>query len=126
MVWLLRILLVFLIIFFLYIAVKLLFGQHRKIETAVKHKRFMFVDSEDVRKNFMLAYKGALFSGEKYMGASDHTFEVVSISVSSKDPSALKGLIKEDFQLIEQKIREKYPKAEIFWHSPIKEFLQKN
>ena len=126
MVWLLRFVLLFLIIFLFYMALKLLFTANRKLESARKQKRFLLIDHEDVRKNFLLTYKGAVFAGEKYMGANEKTFDVVSISIWPQNTALLKGLIKDDFYFIAKRIQEKYPNAEINWKSPIKEFLQKN
>ena len=126
MVWLLRFVLLFLIIFFFYLVLKVLFNASRKLESARKKKQFLLIDHEDVRKNFLLTFKGALFAGEKYMGANEKTFDVVSISIWPQNASLLKGLVKEDFSFIEKKIVEKYPNAKIHWKSPIKEFLQKN
>jgi hypothetical protein len=123
MVWLLRIVLLLLIIFFFNLALKLLFTSKRKLEIARRQKRFLLIDHEDVRKNFLLTYKGVVFAGEKYMGAMDNTFDVVSISIWAENTAFLKGLVKEDFYFIDKKILEHYPNAEIIWKSPVKEFL---
>ncbi|MFL6559814.1 MAG: sigma-w pathway protein ysdB [Bacillus sp. (in: firmicutes)] len=124
MVWLLRFVLLFIIIFLLSYVVKSLFTSKRKLETARKHKQFLLIDNEDVRKNFLLTYKGAVFTGEKYMGPADNTFDVVTIFIWPENAVSLKGLVKDDFFYINKKILECYPNAEIFWKSPVKEFLQ--
>lgn len=124
MVWLLRFILLFMIIFLFYIGVKYFFTSTRKLEAARKQKRFLFIDEEDVRKNFVVTYKGAVFMGEKYMGTANNMFDVVSISIWPEDTAALKGLVKEDFFYINQMILEHYHNAEIHWKSPVKEFLQ--
>ncbi|MFK9091228.1 sigma-w pathway protein ysdB [Bacillus salipaludis] len=124
MIWLLRFVLLFFIIFLFYMGVKLLFQSSRKLESARKHKRFLLIDHEDVRKNFLLTYKGAVFTGEKYMGAKDNTFDVVSISIWPENTATLKGMVKEDFFYMDKKILEHYPNADINWKSPVKEFLQ--
>ncbi|WP_425462082.1 sigma-w pathway protein ysdB [Mesobacillus subterraneus] len=124
---LLRILILLLFIFLIYSAVKYLFHPKRKLELAHEQKRFYFLDDpENVRKNFLLTYKGVLFEGEKYLGTTQSAFEVVSIFIWPKKTSALKGLVLEDFQFIERKIRENYPVAKIDWKSPIKEFMANN
>lgn len=124
MVWLLRFVLLFFIIFLFYLAVKYLFTSDRKLEAARKQKRFLLIDHEDVRKNFLLTYKGAMFVGEKYMGTKDNSFDVVSITIWSENTASLKGLVKDDFFYIDKKILEHYPNAKINWKSPVKEFLQ--
>ena len=124
MVWLLRLVLLFCIIYLVYMGVKYLFTSTRKLETARKHKRFLLVDHEDVRKNFMVTYKGAVFIGEKYMGSVNNTFDVVSISIWPENTVTLKGLVKDDFYYIDKKILEHYRNAEIHWKSPIMEFLR--
>lgn len=126
MVWLLRFVLLFFIIFFFYLALKILFTSNRKLESARRHKRFLLIDNEDVRRNFLLTYKGAVFAGEKYMGTTDNTFDVVSIAIWPENVALLKGLVKEDFYFIDKKIIQHYPNAEIIWKTPVKEFLKKN
>jgi hypothetical protein len=124
MVWLLRFVLLLFIFFLISYAVRSLFTTKRKLEAARKQKRFLLIDEEDVRKNFLLTYKGAVFAGEKYMGPTDNTFDVVSIFIWPENAITLKGLIKDDFFYIDKKIHEYYPHAEIHWKSPVKEFLQ--
>lgn len=124
MILLLRLIILLVFIFLIYSAVKYLFHPKRKLELAHEQKRFYFLDEqENVRKNFLLTYKGVLFEGEKYLGTTDSAFEVVSIFIWPKKTSALKGLVLEDFQFIERKVREVYPVAKIDWKSPIKEFM---
>lgn len=125
MVWLLRFVLLFLIIFFLSFVFKLLFTSKRKLDAARRQKRFLLLDHKDVRRNFILTYKGAVFAGEKYLGNSDNILDVVSICIWSQSTSTLNGLVKEDLYFIERKIHEQYPIAEITWKSPVKEFLLK-
>ena len=113
MVWFLRIILLIFIIFFFYVILKNIFTPSRKLKSARKQKRFLLLDSDDVRRNFLLTYKGAVFTGEKYNGST-----AISITIwPQNNPS---GLAKEDFNFIEKKIFEKYPNAEIHWKSPIR------
>lgn len=123
MVWLLRSLLVLLFIFLIYGTIKFLLKPTRKLESARKHKRFLLVDNEEVIKNFQLTYNGALFTGEKYLGATKNTIDVVSISLWPDQTTSIQGMAKEDFYFIEKKIHEKYPVAQINWRSPVHEFL---
>ena len=113
------------IIFLIYSAIRYLLHPKRKLELAHEQKRFYFLDEpNNVRKNFLLTYKGVLFEGEKYLGTTEEAFDVVSVFVFPRNVNSLKGLTKNDFQTIEEHIRQHYPKAEIDWKSPIKEFLQ--
>lgn len=126
MLWLIRLVIFFLILYLLYRSVKYIIDPKRKLELAQEQKRFYFLDDqENVRKNFHVTYKGVLFEGEKYLGATDKSFEVVSIFVWSKNISSLKGLTQEDFQYLQNEIKERYPNAKLDWKSPIHEFLQK-
>lgn len=125
MILLLRFIILLVFILLIYSSVKYLFHSKRKLEVAHEQKRFYFLDDADnVHKNFLLTYKGVLFEGEKYLGAAQSSFDVVSIFIWPRKPSALKGLIIEDFRFIEDKVREKYPSAKIDWKSPIKELMQ--
>ena len=124
MFWILRLFLIFLIVFLLYRAIKYVISPKRKLELAHEHKQFfIYDDSTNVRKNFLITYKGVMFEGEKYLGTTEFSFEVVSIFIWPKDTAALKGLSFEDFIFIEDHIHEIYPGAKISWKSPIKEFL---
>jgi hypothetical protein len=124
MVWLLRVVLLLMIFFILYLVIRTIFTPNRKIETARKHKRFLLLDNDDVVKNFQVTYNGALFTGEKYLGTTHNSIDVVSITIWPQSTTSLKGLSKDDFYFIEKKILEKYPVAKINWKSPIHEFLQ--
>ena len=123
--WLLRVLLFTLMIFLIYSAIKYILSPKRKLELAHEQKRFFFLDDqENVRKNFLLTYKGALFEGEKYLGTTKDAFKVVSIFIWPHSNASLQGLDRGDFQMIADKVRERYPEAKIDWKSPIKEFLE--
>jgi cbb3-type cytochrome oxidase subunit 3 len=124
-IWLLRVLLFTFTIFLIYRAIKYILSPKRKLELAQEQKRFFLLDDpEDVRKNFLLTYKGALFEGEKYLGTTSHAFEIVSIFIWPRNNASLKGLDRKDFQLIVDKVHERYPEAKIDLKSPIKEFLE--
>jgi hypothetical protein len=120
----LRLLLIAAFFYLIYYAFRYIFHPKRKLELAHEQKKFyLYDDPNNVRKNFLVTYKGVLFEGEKYLGTTESAFEVVSIFIWPKDTAKLKGLTKQDFLFIEQKIREQYPNAVIDWKSPIKEFL---
>ena len=123
---LLRLLIFVAIIFIIYSVIKYLLSPKRKLELAYEQKKFYFLDDpKNIRKNFLLTYKGVLFEGEKYLGTTERAFDVISIFVWTKSPAELKGLTYDDFNIIERKIKSVYPNAKIDWKSPIKEFLTK-
>lgn len=127
MVWFLRFALFALIIFLIYSVIKYILSPKRKLELAHEQKKFYFLDNqENVRKNFHLTYKGVLFEGEKYLGTTEHAFEVVSVFIWPRSTPSLKGMVRDDFLFIERKIHEHYPNAEIDWKSPVKEFMLKS
>ncbi|MGD7044187.1 sigma-w pathway protein ysdB [Jeotgalibacillus proteolyticus] len=122
----LRLVILALIIYLLYKGFKYLFDPKRKLELAHEKEEYYFYDdAKNVRKNFFLTYKGVLFQGEKYLGESDRSFEVLSIFVWTKDPSKLQGFTVEDFLFLETDIKSSYPMAQIDWKSPIKELMIK-
>lgn len=125
-VLILRLLLFAFIVFLIYRFIKYFLSPKRKLELAYEQKSFYLLDdTENVRKNFLVTYKGALFEGEKYLGTTNQSFEVISIFIWTKTPNQLKGLTKEDFHYIEDTLKNSYPYAKIDWKSPVKEFLQK-
>jgi hypothetical protein len=124
--WFLRILLLALILSLIYYLIKYIFNPKRKLELAHEQKRYYFFDDYDnVRKNFLVTYNGVLFEGEKYLGTTSNSFEVVSIFIFPRDLAALKGLTKEDFLIIEKNVQGHYPNAKVDWKSPIKDLLKK-
>lgn len=126
MIWLFRLLIIALIIFLIYTTIKYLMSPKRKLELAHEQKRFFLLDDpNNVRKNFLMTYKGVLFEGEKYLGTTDNSFEVVSIFVWPKNTASLKGLSRDDFLFLNGKLHQAYPNAKIDWKSPVKELLLK-
>jgi hypothetical protein len=127
MLILIRLLLFALILFLLYRMVKFILNPKRKLELAHEQKRYYFLDDpNNVRKNFLLTYKGVLIEGEKYLGTTDNTFDVVSIFIWPHSVSSLMGFVREDFLFMERKILDEYPNAKLDWKSPVKEFMQKD
>ncbi|WP_456273802.1 sigma-w pathway protein ysdB [Bacillus sp. AK031] len=126
MLILIRIMVFILIIYLLYRAFKYIVNPKRKLELAKDQKKFYFYDDQDnVRKNFLVTYKGVLFQGEKYLGTTEKAFEVVSIFVWVENANSLKGISYEDIKYVETEIMERYPNATIDWKSPLKEFMNK-
>ncbi len=125
-VFLFRILLLIAVFILAYSAIKYFVNPKRKLELAHEKKQFFFLDDrQNVRKNFLITYRGVLFEGEKYLGTTDRAFEVVNVQVWAKNTDKLQGLNKEDFYFIEKEIILSYPNAEITWKSPIKDLLLK-
>lgn len=124
-VLILRLLILVAIIVLTYAGFKYVINPKRKLELAQDHHQFYILDdSQNVHKNFLLTYKGALFEGEKYLGTTNQTFEVVTINVSVKNPAKLQGFTKDDLLLIENKLLGTYPHAKVKWKSPMKELLR--
>lgn len=123
MALLFRFFIVVAIIIIAYSAIKYLLNPKRKLELAHEKKELYFYDEKNVKKNFLITYKGVLFEGKKFLGTTDKAFEIVKTEVWVKDVNQLHGLDREDFQVIEQEILIHFPHATIEWQSPIKEFL---
>ena len=124
MMWVIRFLLLLLLLVLIYQFMKFIGSPKRKLELARKQKRyFLYDDQDNVRKNFLLTYKGVMFEGEKYLAGTKDSFDVVSISIWPQQGTSLKDLVHEDFHDIEQKIKRQYQGARIDWKSPVKEFL---
>ncbi|RHW33450.1 sigma-w pathway protein ysdB [Lysinibacillus yapensis] len=113
------------IIYIIYKGVQYFTNPKRKFDVAFENEEYYFYDDvKNVRKNFFISYKGALFEGEKYLGTTENAFEVVSIFVWVHDPMKLQGLTKEDFRYLENEILMNYPNAEINWKNPIERLMK--
>src|SRR4051812_41868237 len=127
MMWLIRFFLFALILFLIYRTIKFILNPKRKLELAHEQKRYHYLDDQNnVRKNFLLTYKGVLFEGEKYLGTTNDAFDVVSIFIWPHSVNSLMGFVREDFLFIERKILDEYPNTKLDWKSPIKEFMHKH
>lgn len=125
MIHILRLLIIAIIIYAFYKILRYLFDPKRKLDEAYEKEQYYFYDDiKNVRKNFFITYKGALFEGEKYLGTTDQSFEIVSIFIWTKDSSKLQGLTKEDFRFLQNEIRMNYPSAKINWKSPIEQLMK--
>ena len=124
MVLLLRLVLIVILIYIFYKGIRYLTDPKRKLDEAHEHGQYYFYDDvKNVRKNFFITYKGAKFEGEKYLGTTERSFEVVSIFVAVKDPMKLQGFTKEDFYYLENEILMGYPNAKINWKNPIEKLM---
>lgn len=124
---LIRFAVIALIIFIFYKFVRYLLDPKRKLDEAYEKGEYYFYDDvKNVRKNFFISYKGALFEGEKYLGTTKDAFEVVSIFVSVNDTAKLNGFTKDDFLFLEKEILLNYPNAKISWQNPIEQLMKNN
>ncbi|MFP7199918.1 sigma-w pathway protein ysdB [Lysinibacillus halotolerans] len=120
-----RLLIIILIIYIFYKGVRFLTDPKRKLDEAYEKGQYYFYDDvKNVRKNFFISYKGALFEGEKYLGTTEDAFEVLSIFVWVHDITKLQGLTKDDFHFLEKEILMSYPKAKINWKNPIEQLMK--
>ncbi|WP_345243540.1 sigma-w pathway protein ysdB [Pontibacillus salipaludis] len=108
----------------IYTAYKYVMNPKRKLELAQDKKQFYFLDDpENVKKNFLLTYKGVLFEGEKYLGTTENSFDVVSISVWTSQPNSLKGFERNDLYFVEREILIHYPHARVEWKNPVNKLV---
>ena len=124
---LLRFAIILLIIYIFYKGVRYLTDPKRKLDEAYENGHYYFYDDvKNIRKNFFITYKGALFEGEKYLGTTENAFDVVSIFVFVHDEMKLQGFTKEDFLYLEKEILMNYPNAKINWKNPIEQLMQED
>lgn len=127
MIILMRLAIIVLVIYLFYLGVKFIMDPKRKLEGAHEQRKFYFYDQqENVRKNFLITFKGVMFEGEKYLGTTEQSFEVMSIFIFPHHPDRLQGFDYDDFLFLENEVRLRYPKAIIDWKSPIKELVERN
>lgn len=122
---LIRLAVIALIIYVFYKAIRYITDPKRKLDEAYEKGQYYFYDDvKNVRKNFFISYKGALFEGEKYLGTTEDAFEVITIFVGARDAATLHGLTKSDFQYLQQEILMNYPNAKINWKQPIEQLMR--
>ena len=120
-----RIVVIFVVIYACYKFVRYLFDPKRKLNEAYKNGQFYFYDdARNIRKNLFIAYKGALFEGEKYLGATTNASETLSIFVSVHNLEELDALTKDDLLFLQNEIATNYPDATISWIAPIEKRLK--
>ncbi len=122
---LIRLAVIALIIYVFYKAIRYITDPKRKLDEAYEKGQYYFYDDvKNVRKNFFISYKGALFEGEKYLGTTEDAFEVVTIFVGARDAATLQGFTKRDFEYLQQEILLNYPSAKINWKQPIEKLMR--
>lgn len=119
-----RFLLLIAIAFIVYTAYKFIVNPKRKLDLAMDKKNFYFHDNkENTKENFLITYKGFIFEGEKYLGTTESSFEVLNINVSAQNPEKLQGLEREDIYFLEKEILIRYPYASIEWKYPVNRLI---
>ncbi|PID20307.1 sigma-w pathway protein ysdB [Sporosarcina sp. P3] len=125
MVLLIRVFIIALVIYLFYAGIRYLTDAKRKLDEAYEKEQYYFYDDvKNIRKNFFITYKGAMFEGEKYLGTTTDSFDVVSIFIWVKNEANLQGMTKEDFHFLESEVRTNYPHAEINWKNPIEQLMK--
>lgn len=84
----------------------------------------MIDDKNNVRKNFLITFKGAVFEGEKHLGSGKTSFTVDSIYIWAQHSADLEKINLTDYFYIEQEILKQYPKAKINWNNPFFELMR--
>ena len=119
-----RILILIALALIVYTAIQYMRSPERRLQTAKDSEDFFFMDETDnSKKNLQFVYKGCLFEGEKYLGTTEDSFEVVDIHVTARDPLELKGLTRDDLYFLEKEILIHYPYAKVTWKHPINQLI---
>ncbi|SFE68910.1 sigma-w pathway protein ysdB [Alteribacillus iranensis] len=125
MALLFRLLILIALIILIYAVIKYILNPKRKLELAHEKKQFYFFDEpKNVKKNFLITYKGVMFEGKKSLGTTEKSFDVVAITIWVKNKHHLQGLEVRDFRFLEREIQRYYPNARLEWESPVKEFIE--
>lgn len=126
MVLLIRVFIIALVIYLFYAGIRYLTDAKRKLDEAYEKEQYYFFDDvKNIRKNFFITYKGAMFEGEKYLGTTEDSFDVVTVFVWVKNEAKLQGFTKDDFHFLQTEILSNYPTADINWKNPIEELMSK-
>ncbi|GAB3064999.1 sigma-w pathway protein ysdB [Virgibacillus ainsalahensis] len=122
-----RILMLIAIALIVYTCIQYLRNPQRRLHIAQEKKEFFFLDEPaNSKKNIQFVYKGCLFEGEKYLGATENAFEVVNIHVTVRDPMELHGFTRDDLYFLEEEMLIRYPHAKVEWKHPINQLLLTN
>lgn len=120
-----RIFILIAIVILLYTAHQYYHNPQRKLRKARRNNSFFFLDqANNSKKNLQFVYEGCLFEGEKYLGTTDESFDVVNIHISVQDRTELLGFTKQDLIYLEKEIHKYYPHALIDWKHPINQLLR--
>lgn len=120
-----RIFILIAIVILLYTAFQYYHNPQRILRKAKRNNNFFFLDEpHNSKKNLQFVYQGCLFEGEKYLGTTDDSFDVVNIHIFVHDRTELLGLTKQDLLFLEKEIHVHYPYATISWKHPINQLLR--
>lgn|SRR5690606_31574001 len=119
-----RVLIVAAIILLTYSIIQYFRNPQRLLENAKETKGFYYLDEQDnSKRNIQFVYKGCQFEGEKYVGTTEDSFEILDIYVTVVNPLELQGITREDLYFLEQELLIRYPHAKINWKHPINKLL---
>ncbi|WP_164668416.1 sigma-w pathway protein ysdB [Virgibacillus doumboii] len=119
-----RILILIALVLLVYTIFQYFRNPERKLQIAKANNVFYMIDeSSNSKKNIQLVYKNCSFEGEKYLGTTEHSFEVVDIHVFARNPGELGGITRDDLYFIEKELLIRYPYAKIEWKHPINKLL---
>ncbi len=122
-----RFLLVAAIILLIYSIIQYFRNPQRLLENAKESRGFYYLDEQNnSKKNIRFVYKGCQFEGEKYVGTTEESFEIVDIHVTVVDSLELQGLTRDDIYFLEKELLIRYPHAKISWKHPIDKLLLSN
>lgn len=122
-VYLFRILIIAAVILLIYSIIQYFRNPDRLLKNAKETKGFYFLDEQhNSKKNIRFVYKGCQFE-EKYVGATEESFEIVDIHVTVTNPLELQGLSRDDIYFLEKELLIRYPHAKISWKHPINKLL---
>lgn len=123
-VYLFRILILISLAIIFYTIIKYFRNPERYLRIAKEERGFFFLDDpKNSQRNFQIVYKGCSFEGEKYLGTTEESFEVVDINISVRNPLELRGLSRDDLYFLKKEILTRYPHANITWKHPIDQLL---
>ncbi|MFZ3576343.1 sigma-w pathway protein ysdB [Virgibacillus sp. DJP39] len=119
-----RILILIAIILLVYTFYQYYQNPKRKLTIAKANNDFYFLDEpSNSKKNLQFVYKGCSFEGEKYLGTTEHAFEVMDIHVFVHEPMELRGFTRDDLYFLEKEILIRYPYSKIEWKHPVNKLV---
>lgn len=122
-----RILIIIAIVVLSYTLYRYMSDPYRKLEQASRIENFYLIDDErNNKKNIRFTYKGLQFEGEKYVGAREDSFDVITINVYVRNPEKLVGFTREDLYFLEKELLIRYPFSEVIWKPPINQLVVSN
>src|SRR5690625_3804446 len=124
-IYLFRIFIAIALLIFVYTAHQYYHNPQRKLRKAKRNRTFFLLDdSRNTKQNIQLVYKGCAFEGEKYVGTTEKSFDVVNINMIVHDPLELIGFTRDDLDYLEREIHKAYPNAHVKWKHPINRLLE--